>query len=266
MTAYRDYDEEWFKDEVKLARSSAEAIVPLVIELIAPASVIDLGCGAGYWLAAFARHGLHDHVGVDGDWVPSEMLEIDAERFIAARLDQPFKLDREFDLAVSLEVAEHLPELAARTFVESVVGLAPCVLFSAAIPHQGGVHHRNEQWPQYWAQLFAGQGYVVVDAIRPRIWTVSDVAFWYRQNTFIYARPDVLAAHPLLALARERTHESMSAIVHPALFVRAVGEPAQHVRRATAREHSLREILDALPRVLGRSLRWWTGRLLRRRA
>jgi predicted RNA methylase len=102
-----EYDEQFFGDEVEKARSSSQAIVPIVMELVAPTSVVDLGCGLGTWLATFADLGIEDYLGIDGDWVPPEMLEIPHERFMAARLDRPFALDREFDLAVSLEVAEH---------------------------------------------------------------------------------------------------------------------------------------------------------------
>jgi SAM-dependent methyltransferase len=259
-----DYSPEFFADHVEKARSSAEAIVPHVLELVAPGSVVDFGCGVGTWLATFARHGVADYLGVDGEWVSPEMLEIPRERFVPARLDRPFELGRRFDLAVSLEVAEHLPESAASAFVRSVAEHAPCVLFSAAVPHQGGLHHLNEQWPEYWVELFAEYGHLVVDAIRPRIWTTPGVAFWYRQNTFLYARPEVLAAHPLLATARAHTNEKMLSVVHPRLLTHVAGDPAEHMRRLTAREHSLRELAYAAPHVAARSLRWWVGKLLRR--
>jgi SAM-dependent methyltransferase len=262
--ALHEYDEHFFGDEVEKARSSSQAIVPIVMELVAPTSVVDLGCGLGTWLGTFADLGIEDYLGIDGDWVPPEMLEIPHERFMAARLDRPFALDREFDLAVSLEVAEHLPESSAKEFVGSMAALAPCVLFSAAIPHQRGLNHINEQWPEYWARLFARHGYVVVDAIRPRVWTQPGIAYWYRQNTFIYARSDALATRPLLASARERTNESMLAIVHPSLLTHVVGEPSRHIRRKTAREHSVRELSSALQYVVGRSLRRRAAKLLRR--
>ena len=132
-----EYTAEFFANHQKLARRSADAIVPIVMELVGPSSVIDLGCGIGTWLAAFRRHGVDDVLGVDGEWVPLDSLEIPRECFVAARLDRRLRLDRRFDLAVSLEVAEHLPESAAKQLVASAVALAPCVLFSAAIPHQG---------------------------------------------------------------------------------------------------------------------------------
>ena len=260
------YDPAFFADQADKARRSAGVIVPLVLDLVTPASVVDLGCGSGSWLAEFERRGVADYLGVDGDWVPPELLEIPRERFRAARLDRPLELGRRFDLAVSLEVAEHLPELAARTLVRSAAALAPCVLFSAAVPHQGGLHHVNEQWPEYWAGLFAEHGYLVIDAIRPRIWTTPDVAYWYRQNTFIYALPEVVAAHPSLASARDRTNDSMLSIVHPRLLNYVAGSPTQHVRRKTARELSLREVAQATPHVVTRSLRFWISRRFRRGA
>ena len=143
--AVTGYDRVFYEGHADKARSSAEAIVPVVMELVAPTSVVDLGCGLGTWLATFGRHGVHDYLGVDGEWVERGMLEIAEDRFRTAQLDRPFRLDRRFDLAVSLEVAEHLPEHAASGFVDTLVRLAPCVLFSAAIPHQGGLRHLNEQ-------------------------------------------------------------------------------------------------------------------------
>jgi SAM-dependent methyltransferase len=259
-----DYTDEFFAEYSEVTRRSAEAIVPLVMQMVAPRTVIDLGCGTGTWLAEFERHGVEDYVGVDGEWVSPDTLEIPSEHFIEGRLDRPFTLDRGFDLAVSLEVAEHLPESAAKQFGDTVVRLAPCVLFSAAIPHQGGLHHLNEQWPGYWAALFAEHGYLVVDAIRPNVWSRPGIAFWYRQNTLIFVREGVIDAHPLLVHHRERTVESMLSLVHPRLLTHVVGDPDEHLRRLTAREQSLRELAYAFPRVGWRSLRWRLGRLSRR--
>jgi SAM-dependent methyltransferase len=254
------YDVAFYRDHSEKARTSAEAIVPILIERLRPQSVIDIGCGTGVWLAVFASHGVDDVTGVDGDWVLPDALEISRERFVAARLDRPFRLDRTFDLAMSLEVAEHLPERAAAAFVETLVRLAPYVLFSAAIPHQGGLQHVNEQWPDYWAARFARHGYEVVDAIRPRVWSTAGVAFWYQQNALIFARRDVLAANPLLAADRAATVDSMVRIVHPTLLAKVAQDPSAHVRRETARDLSARDLMHAAPHALVRSIRWRLGR------
>jgi hypothetical protein len=92
-----------------------------------------------------------------------------------------------YDLAVCLEVAEHLPESSAADLVRALTAFAPVVLFSAAVPGQGGVGHINEQWPAYWKGLFEQHGFYRRDPIRPRIWTNERVHWWYRQNIFLFA-------------------------------------------------------------------------------
>jgi SAM-dependent methyltransferase len=255
------YAPKFFTRELDRARSSAETVVPLVMERVGPRSVVDLGCGHGIWLETFVRHGVADYLGVDGDWVPRDLLHFRADRFLPARLDKPLRIERRFDLAVSLEVAEHLPERGAKEFVRNIVNLAPCVLFSAAIPHQRGTDHVNEQWPDYWAAHFAAHGYVVVDGIRPLVWSNPAVFPFYRQNIIMFSTPELIAARPLLARDRERTAESQLSLVHPELLVSVAAHPREHVRRPTARELMLSELLPAIPVVAARSVRWRLGRL-----
>jgi SAM-dependent methyltransferase len=176
--------------------SSAKVCVPLVLELLRPRSVIDVGCGQGEWLAVLAEHGVPDLAGIDGPHVTDEQLLFPRERFTRRDLSRPFALGRRFDVVLSLEVAEHLPARSAAGFVGCLTALGPAVVFSAALPGQGGTHHVNEQWPWYWKELFAARGYVQLDPFRKTIWRNPDVAFYYQQNLFLYVDP---AAHqPLI--------------------------------------------------------------------
>ena len=180
------YDRSFYSAIDVWARDSAEQIIPIVTTLLRPRSVVDLGCGTGTWLAAFAQHGVERYLGIDGIHVERSMLKIAASHFVAADLTAPLSIGAErFDLALSLEVAEHLPERYANVLVDSLVSLAPAVLFSAAIPLQGGANHINERWQTYWAQLFAERQFVVVDAIRPRTWNNKKVASFYAQNMLL---------------------------------------------------------------------------------
>ena len=124
-------------------------MIPLIIDLVNPRSVIDIGCGTGTWLSVFKDHNIDDLKGVDGDWVKDELLLIPKACFIAHDLTQELQIEQRFDLAVSLEVAEHLDKQYARNFVSTLVKLSSVVLFSAAIPFQGGTHHVNEEWPDF---------------------------------------------------------------------------------------------------------------------
>lgn len=213
------YSEDFYRALRESATRSARRVVPLIVELVEPGGVIDVGCGLGTWLSAFRELGVEDVLGIDGDDVDRSLLEIPEERFMALDLAEPFELDRRFDLAVSLEVAEHLPEESADGFVDSLVRLAPVVLFSAAIPFQGGVHHVNEQWPEYWAARFERSGYVPVDCIRRRIWHDEAVDWWYAQNALLYVVRERVQRSARLRREAELTGGRPLPLVHPKKYL-----------------------------------------------
>lgn len=212
------YDRQFYRDLDTTAQTSAREIVPLLLELFAVRSVVDVGCGDGGWLAVFRASGVDEILGVDGPWIDDDLLKIDRARFTRGRLDEPLPIDRRFDLAMSLEVAEHLAPDKADPFVAELTRLAPIVLFGAAVPGQGGLHHVNEQWPSYWAELFAARGYVPIDAIRLKVWHDPNVTWWYKQNMLLYATRDAIASHPRLADAAARVPTEPPALIHPDLF------------------------------------------------
>jgi SAM-dependent methyltransferase len=209
------YDQNFYRKESDACRQSARVIVPWLIELLAPRRVVDVGCGIGTWLAVFREHGVTGVLGIDGEYVNRSMLEIPQTQFVAADLTAPLPPQGTFDLVLSLEVAEHLPASSADGFVELLTRLGPAVLFSAAIPFQGGVHHVNEQWPEYWAARFERLGFVAVDIVRPRVWADPDVLWYYAQNTLLYVRPEILESRPPVRRAYEQTRRSQLAVVHP---------------------------------------------------
>jgi SAM-dependent methyltransferase len=188
---------DWLNGSLESARIAA----PLVVEAVAPSSVVDVGCGLGAWLVAFQAAGVHDVVGVDGPWVDTERLLIPRDRFVVADLRAPVDLGRRFDLALCLEVAQILAPEEAGVLVATLAGLADVVVFSAAVPGQGGIEHRNEQWPAYWAERFAAVGFAASDPFRVPLWQEPDVKWWFAQNLLCVARPEALARHPVVARA-----------------------------------------------------------------
>src|SRR5215469_1528424 len=180
------YDPSFYKYFKNLSYSSAREIVPLILRLIPITSVCDIGCGDGTWLRVFREQGLTDTLGVDGEHVSRDLLQISVSDFQPMDLRRQISLSRSFDLAISLEVAEHLPESRAASFVEDLTRLAPIVLFSAAIPGQGGRDHVNEQWQTYWTLIFSQYNYTVCDVVRPKIWKNRRIAYWYRQNILLF--------------------------------------------------------------------------------
>jgi hypothetical protein len=238
------YANEYFETFVQRSLRSARAVVPIVVELVRPRSVIDVGCGQAPWLAAFRENGVEVVRGLDGSYVDRSRLLIDASCFEAVDLGRPFTIEGRYDLAVCLEVVEHLRDRAGKAVVKNLVSAAPVVLFSAAIPGQGGEGHVNEQWPSYWEAEFHGQGYRRLDAIRPRVWNDVRVDSWYRQNLFLFASGDAIERNPALkAEASRQAHPRLECVEERVLA--ALTEPTSCLSAA----------LRALPELAWRAVK-----------
>lgn len=168
----------------------------------------------------FKDLGVADVVGVDGPYVRPESLRIAPEEFVGRDLNDPFRLDRTFDLVISLEAAHYVPEERAAGLVETICAHGPAVLFGAAVPQQPGGLGLNHKWPSWWATLFADQGFRAEDWLRPLIWEDERVDWWYAQNTILYVRGTA-------------SGEPMRSLVHPGLLeeVARPAEPPSRRRR-----------------------------------
>jgi 2-polyprenyl-3-methyl-5-hydroxy-6-metoxy-1,4-benzoquinol methylase len=233
---------------------SARRVLPHLLEIVSPKSIVDVGCGVGTWLAAARELGIDDVLGVDGPYVDRRMLQIPDERFQVADLTQPLNIGRTFDLALCLEVGEHLPTQAADQLVATLTRVASVVLFSAAIPRQGGENHINEQWQSWWVERFRGHGYLAIDCIRPRIWNDHDVEWWYAQNILLMVREDTLRSSPALSAEFERSTGTYS-LVHPRAYLNRLNAAD------TLKPRGLREWVAAGPSLVAATLR----RLISRR-
>lgn len=190
-----EYAADFYSYLAPLALRSADRVVPHLAAALPIASVADFGCGQGAWLRAWRATGAAV-LGLDGPYVDRSRLLIEAEEFRAADLGERIDLGRRFDLVQSLEVAEHLPQAKARQFIETLCRHSACILFSAAVPGQGGEQHINEQPLSYWRALFADKGYVAVDYLRPLIAEDRAIQWWYRYNALLYVAQERLAALP----------------------------------------------------------------------
>lgn len=196
---------------------SAEEMTPIIMETFHPKSAVDVGCGLGEFLHALEKAGVEEVLGIDGPWVDTNALRISLENFKTADLEKPLNYDRKYDIVISSEVAEHISERSADVFVKSLTNLGDVILFSAAIPLQGGTFHVNEQWPQYWANKFYKENFLAIDYIRPKIWNNEKIKFWYKQNLIVFINKDCLSKYPEV----EKEYNSSNIIlplIHPIPF------------------------------------------------
>lgn len=211
------YDRAFYDRQEAGSIRSAEVILPIVYRVLAPASVVDVGCGQGAWLAACAALGSTTLTGIDGSWVDATRLRHPGIRFVTADLggEGPIPVEGRHDLCISVEVAEHLRPERAETFVDALCRASDVVLFSAAVPFQGGDAHVNERRASYWAGQFAERGYECLDIIRGAVWTDARVEWWYRQNALVLVRRGTPAAEAFRAAPRPTPPLD---IVHPEAY------------------------------------------------
>lgn len=213
------YNNEFFDELAIGAKKSANILVPIVYEKLKPKSVLDVGCGIGSWLKVWSEFNV-DIFGVDGEWVKEESLDIAKDKFKHVDLEKDFDLETKFDLVTTLEVAEHIHEENASQFVKSLVKHSDIILFSAAIPLQGGTDHFNEQWPPYWINLFKNEGYDLLDPFRYLIWNEEDIKDHYKQNTILVVKESAINGNSFFEEERKYAKRSLVSVVHPNKFIK----------------------------------------------
>ena len=201
-----EYRADFYQYLASFAIRSAQRVVPQLAGMLPIRSVADFGCGHGAWLSVWQGAGV-SITGVDGSYVDRRRLLIDPAYFHAADLAEPIDLGQRFDLVQSLEVAEHLPASRAQQFVDTLTAHGSCVLFSAAVPGQGGEHHVNEQPLDYWRAMFRQRGFVAIDCLRPLIFGDAEIEPWYRYNIVLYVAEDHLAHLPEMLRSRRVADE-----------------------------------------------------------
>ncbi|MBR5709991.1 MAG: methyltransferase domain-containing protein [Thermoguttaceae bacterium] len=187
------YNTEFYNNQKYRSLRAAGVILPYLFQFYKPNSVIDIGCGSGSWLRACQDLGVGTIHGVDINEVDEQTLfvprdVIDIFDFSNLTSQEKFAHSQKYDLAISLEVAEHLEPQNAVSFVKYLTSFSDVVLFSAAHPFQSGVHHVNCQPAVYWSSLFKNEDYVCVDIMRRQLMFVPqlDECYWYGQNSFLY--------------------------------------------------------------------------------
>jgi SAM-dependent methyltransferase len=183
-------------------------IFPIINNIYNPKSVLDVGCGLGTWLKVVSSQNIEDFLGIDGIEVEGKNFFVPKSKFQQQDLRTNWSLGRKFDLALCLEVAEHLPSDSCTNIIRSLTTHSNTIIFSAACPYQPGQGHINCQWPEYWQSLFNSFGYACIDEIRPLIWNEDFPEWWYKQNVFVAKKDEVNAGKETRIISK----------IHPDLY------------------------------------------------
>lgn len=180
---------QWGKGNADYLRS-AELVASAIYRVFGPKSLADLGCGCGVYGSLFGAKGVKV-LSLDGvlpppaSSFPVEMIKRD--------LTLPFENTwGRFDLALCLEVAEHIPEEFTDIFLKNITAFAGRLVMSAAPPGQGGHHHVNERPRRYWAEKLAGLGFAYDRKASGRILKILEVSrpphMWMANHIGVYEK------------------------------------------------------------------------------
>lgn len=199
--------------------SSVGKVVPMILAHLGipddrTVEAIDVGCGEGWWAQGLQAHGARVTA---LDYGTPEVLARGVT-VVEVDLEDDYTLPRNgYDLALCLEVAEHLTEDAGRQLVAELCASSRVVAWSAAIPGQVGHGHITLRWPTYWAEVFREHGYVLLDPWRRALWDDPEVASWYAQNLLLAQR----ATGPTLAEV-----PAPACLIHPDIYLGVLSQLA----------------------------------------
>lgn len=181
-----DYFKSWFFD------TDYQTIAAIIWEIYQPKTVVEFGCGPGHLSRELAKIGVQV-TAVDGYSQP-DFAELSVE-FHSLNLNDPTAIahlftNKSFDLALSLEVAEHLEPEVSPTIANWLTKIAPVVIFSAGVPGQEAHGHINLRPRDYWHSLFTQANFIAADRIREKLRLHPSIAHWYRLNILDYVHID----------------------------------------------------------------------------
>lgn len=216
----KSYDKEDYDWWANPAITSAKIIVPFILENIPLESTLDFGCAHGGWLSVFQELGIEKIKGLDGEWVDTNDLLVPLESFQCVDLEKyQHPPTEKYDLCICLEVAEHLDIKYSDALIENLTTASDIILFSAAVPGQGGQNHVNECAPSFWKDKFREKGFYQFDFLRETFWENEDVAWWYKQNIMFYSKKDL--CYNLKKLSKDFSGKHL---IHPSAFAEKCSE------------------------------------------
>lgn len=189
----KELDEKFYQKTLRPDRQQSYKLIAKFIKRMTwpdVNNVVDYGCGAGWILHWLKYYGVENLTGVEPNKNARSFMDDDVKDCVKFRtLKRKIKLEQTFDMAICLEVAEHLDEKYADLLVENITNDTELLIFSAAPPGQGGWGHVNEQPFEYWEERLNASGFFV-DGLKTAQFktylTAKNAKRWYCNNIAVF--------------------------------------------------------------------------------
>lgn len=194
LGAARDdvYSRDYYNYVETEAVRSAATMAGSILDAYRPSTALDVGCGTGALLHELRERGVETH-GLeysDAGLAFCRKRGLNVDKFDITSASLPFT--RTFDVAISMEVAEHIPTECSERLVDILCTSSSRIVFTAATPGQGGgVGHINEQPHGFWIELFERRGFRFETASSlawRKAWAAGNVAGFYSANLMLFQR------------------------------------------------------------------------------
>ncbi|MFH1202704.1 MAG: methyltransferase domain-containing protein [Candidatus Omnitrophota bacterium] len=186
------YDDQFFNHNLKTNIPIAKDLVDILYNYFHPESVVDVGCGTAEYLAEFNRLGIKIK-GYEGSPAALKKAMVSGNFIQLADLREKIKSDERYDLALCLEVAEHIESRYSKILVDNLASLSDTIIFSAAIPGQGGHFHINEQPHEFWIGLWQERNYIlrkdIIEALKEQM-RERGILWWYTANLMVFLKSE----------------------------------------------------------------------------
>ena len=208
------------KHDLQNNQYSACKYLKVVKQVIKINSIIDFGAGTGAWLHAAKSLGIDKLFGIEKHY----QIDIKGAKILKQNVFD--KVDFRADIAVSVEVGEHILPEKSSTFIDVITSSSDIVIFGAANTHQSGDAHINCREVGFWKNLFKNRGFKLVDLFRQQFWNCRKINKAYVQNIFLYVKREskyssAFSSIPLLDIPHPEIinpHQINKYRSHPILF------------------------------------------------
>jgi len=189
--ACEEYTEQWFRERFGY-RSPYHRFTEAILEVLRPEAVADVGCGMA-WTVEYLRTRL-PCIGVESARAALRLMRPDVRALVHLHdiaCEPPIPQMGDYELCISIEVAEHIPPAATDRFLDWCT-CGRRLLMTAAPPGQRGLRHVNCRRPEWWHERLAQRGWVYEPALsagwREAARRRTGACPWVVRNAMIFTR------------------------------------------------------------------------------